>query len=271
MRVICFEPGWNEKHRAVLRAFAEGAGAEVRDLAQGYEPCDIAVIFGGVKKAYPPTWAKKPILERHSGRSLIMIESAFQRRGEYWAVGFGGVAGHADFRSEGMPSDRWLSFEIKGRPWHQRPKGPVVVCGQLIRDTQVQDVDHPRWCRETVAFFARRGIPVLFRPHPKAATHEEYGVEARFIDDGKLGTVLKLARCVVTWNSTSAVDAVIAGVPVIVCDRSSISWPMGVHELVHPDALVYPNRDPWLASLGYSQWSLEEMRAGLPWRHLMRP
>lgn len=272
VKVVVFEPtAYNPKHCRVLRAFADGVpGAIVRDVTK-YEPCDVAVLFGGVKKTFEPSWSKRAILDRHQGRSLIMIESAFVKRGEYWQVGFGGCAGNADFRSEGMPMDRWLGFGMKGKPWQVRPDRPVIVCGQLIRDTQVQDVDHPKWCQETVAYFEALGLPVLFRPHPKAATVEEYGVDPKYIDTRKLGLVLKIARCFVTWNSTSAVDAVINGVPVMVGDRSSISWPVGVHGLCHPDDLIFPVREPWLSGLGYAQWSAQEMREGLPWQHLMRP
>src|SRR5690348_13590026 len=170
MKVVVYFPPYNEKHRAILEAFAEGVpGAIVKPVTE-YEPSDIAVIFGGVKKAFPPSHSKQVILDRHSGRSLIMIESAFVKRGEYWQVGFGGVAGNADFRNENMPSDRWLRFGLKGRPWQTRPGGAVVVCGQLIRDTQVQDVDHALWCRQTIVHYSKMNLNVVFRPHPKAAT-----------------------------------------------------------------------------------------------------
>ena len=152
-----------------------------------------------------------------------------------------------------------------------RPDGPVVVCGQLLRDVQIQDVDHPKWCRETVAYFEALGVPVLFRPHPKMEMTGDYGVDSKYFDERPLDNILSVARCFVTWNSTSAVDAVIAGVPVMVGDKSSISWPVGFHGLCHPDDLIFPERQPWLSGLGYSQWSMADLRAGLPWRHLTRP
>jgi hypothetical protein len=77
----------------VLQALAEGIpGAEVRPLGR-YEPCDIAVIFGAAKNAYAPTWPKREILAKHKGRRLLMVESAFVKRGEYYQVGWGGYAG----------------------------------------------------------------------------------------------------------------------------------------------------------------------------------
>ncbi len=270
MKVVIYLNWYNEKHCTILKAFAEGVpGAVVRDVRE-YGPCDIAVIFGGVKKSYEPTWAKQKIIDRHKDRSLIMIESAFVRRGQYWQVGFGGTAGNADFRSDGMPFDRWLGFGINGNPWQYRPDSPVIVCGQLLRDTQVQYVDHRAWCRETVDYFDKLGVPVLFRPHPRAGAEDDYTVDAKYVDIRPIDDVLNFARCFVSYNSTSAVDAIVHGVPVMVGDPSSIAWNMGVQGLAHPDSLIYPKRRPWLSGLGYSQWGLQEMRDGLPWKHLTR-
>lgn len=271
MKVVVYENWYNDKHRIIARAFAEGVpGAVLRDVRE-YEPADVAVIFGGVKKAYTPTHAKQEILDRHKGRSLIIIESAFVKRGQYWQIGFGGTAGKADFRNENMPFDRWLSFGISGNPWQKRSSGPLVVCGQLLRDTQVQDTDHAKWCRDTFAFFKKKRVHVIFRPHPKAGPDDDYGVSDWYCDRRTLAETLNIARGFVTWNSTSAVDAIIAGVPVMVCDDSSIAWPMGVHGVQQPRELIYPERKAWLAGLGYAQWSIDEMKAGLPWKHLTRP
>lgn len=276
MKVVVYEPHYNEKHQMVLRALAEGIRAcgqdvEVRDL-RDYTPCDIAVIFGGMKDAFPPTWPKGEILKRHQGRSLLMVESAFVLRGEYWQIGWGGFAGNADFNLTGdEPIDRWRSFGLRMKPWRKhQAEGPVVVCGQLPHDTQVQDVDHVGWCQSAVEYYQQKGIPVLFRPHPRAKRLSIYGIPERLMDTRKIKETLNEARCFVTWNSTSCVDALRVGVPAITCDPSSIGWPVSRHRLEDVDDLWYPDRTQWLAGLGYAQWNLQEIREGLPWRHLTR-
>jgi hypothetical protein len=269
VKVVVFEPDYDAKHRKVLRALAKGIpGAVVRPVTQ-YEECDVAVIFGGVKRAFNKTWSKAEILERHEGRRLIMVESAFMRRGVYYQVGFGGAAGHAEFnplrRVLGM--DRF--FEINGdhyESWQKRPEGPIVVIGQLPRDVQVQHVDHIGWCQQTVKFYADHGEEVWFRPHPKVGSSCEYGVPQKYIDTRPLKEVLAVARAVVTWNSTTGVDAALAGVPVVALDRGSMAWSVAGHSLLHN--YLTPRRQQWASLLGYSQWTLAEMRKGLPWRHL---
>lgn len=271
MKVIVFEPDYNEKHCTVLRALAEGIpNCKVLKLRE-YEPCDVAIIFGLVKKSYSPTHAKKKVLDMHGGSSLIVVESAPMLRGQYWAVGFGGIGNKADFKNNGMESGRWLSMDIKTKPWHKRPEGPVVVCGQLPWDTNVQNSDHLGWCRTAIKFYQGMGLEVWFRPHPKIHSIDDYGISSNIhIDTGKLRKTLEVARCLVTYNSTSGVDGLLAGVPVIACHEWAFSWPIAYHCFTHPDKLIYPSRRQWLYNLAYVQWTLDEMKAGLTWQHLTR-
>ncbi len=274
MKVNVYLPEYSRKLSGILQAFADGIElvdpgvVDVRPLGEPAR-CDVAVIFGLVKRAYRPTWGKQAILDRHAGRSLLVIESAFVRRGIYWTVGFGGINGAADFRAAGVPLDRWRRLGIKVKPWSQRKDGPVVVAGQLPRDTNVQDTDHLAWVRNAVESCQGGGRRVVFRPHPRIENPEIYGIPPELYDPNrKIATTLKGARCLVTWNSNSATDAAIAGVPVVTCDPQSFAWPVASHDFRGVKDPWRPDRNDWLAGLGYAQWSLVEMRNGDPWRHL---
>lgn len=270
MKIVAFLPDYNPKHAEILKTFASGIpNAETSPLKE-YVECDVAIIFGLVKKAYPPTHDKQVVLDRHKGRSLLVMESAFVKRGEYWAIGWGGIHGDADFNNSNVPSDRWESFRVKTKPWRNRPDAPVLVCGQLPRDTNVQDTDHTKWCRDTVRFFQERDVPVIFRPHPRMDDVRQYGLGDDVMIDRcpKIKKTLQYVRCAVIWNSTSGVDAAIMGVPVIACSSGAMAWPIASHKLEAIDNLRFPSRREWFASLGYSQWTLDEMRRGLPYLHL---
>ena len=278
MRVNIFCPEYNPNHTKILRAFGEGIsrhqGVEVRYKILGnYEGCDIAVIFGAWKKSYNKTYPKKKILELHSGRNLLMVESGFVRRGEYWQIGWGGYAGEADFQTAGCSGDRWKSMGIDILPWFHRPENPFIVCGQVPWDTQVQDIDHGKWCRDTIQYLEKQKVEVKFRPHPAVVARgrlDLYGIHKNKYTNNTLEEDLKLAQCFVTWNSTSAIDALIHGVPIVVENSSSLSWKMGRNTIQEAleNGLAYPDRNRFFASIGYSQWNLQEMKEGLPWKHL---
>lgn len=272
-RVVVYIPTYNDKHCGILKDFAAGIPGAIVKKAIKFKPgdADIGVVFGWFKYAYEPTMCKKPIIEHYlsmgSGR-LIIVESAFQCRGKYYQIGWDGFAGYADFKSQEVSSDRWELLRIKSKPWRQDADGKCVVIGQLTRDTQVQDMDHIAWCRATMQKCQRIYKEVIFRPHPRYEDPSIYGIEEKYWDINSLRHTLAEARCVVTWNSTTGVDAIIAGVPVVAMDKGSMAWPLASHSLESP--LRNPSRREWLNQLGYSQWTQKEMRAGLPWRHLTR-
>lgn len=274
MIAAVYLPEYSEKHRTILKNFAGGLGrcgvrVIFKSLSLGFEKtANIHVIFGSYKYSYPVTMPKKDIIDKCKDRQLIMIESGFCKRGEFYQVGFNGFAGDANFRNNHSPPDRWEAMHIKTKPWQKR-HGPVVVCGQVPHDTQVQDMNHIAWCKETVRYYQKRKIPVVFRPHPRVKDPTIYGIPFELWDLAKIRTTLEYAKCFVTWNSTSSVDALIAGVPVITRHRSSISWPIASHKF-ELENLYYPSRRQFFANLGYAQWTVEEMREGLPWRHLSR-
>lgn len=273
MKTVVYVPSYNEKHRAILTALAEGIpGAEVRELGD-YVDSDVAVIFGGWKRSFPATDPKREILEKHTGRRLLMVESGFVRRGEYYQVGWGGFAGDADFNAEEVGPKRWKRLKVPVSKWRKNPDGLIVVCGQVPWDTQVQDTNHRRWCRMTVEELDKR-YPgrVVFCPHPRERHGRfEYGIPRRFLRPGAgLHELMESAACIVTWNSTSSVDAVLLGTPAITLDPSAYAWPVTQHSLDDIEQLEYPDRTLWLNRMGYALWTVEEMRRGLPWAHLTR-
>jgi hypothetical protein len=268
MRIIAFAPDYNAKHKRILEAFAGSIpGAEVLPLGE-YVPCDIAIIFGGYKYAYDKTKPKREILEKHTGRRLIMIEAAFVKRGEYHQIGWGGFAGNADFNADGVDSERWNKIGVKVRPWTKSKHGHIVVMGQLGRDVQVQDTDHYAWVRGTVSALESAGQRVLFKPHPKEKDVSVYGVRKGNIHKGSMADALAGAKSVVTWNSTSAVDAIISGIPAVAMCSSSIAKDIAGNTLRSAINPSYPSRRQFFNMLGYAQWTMQEIENGDPWRHL---
>ena len=270
--VVVYSAHYNPKLDRVLRAFAYGIprslNARIGDMRRPVQS-KYAVIFGLVKNSYKPTHLKKPIIDLVGIENTIVLESAFVLRKKYFAAGFGGIHGGADFKSDGKPLDRWKLMEVDVQPWQRRPEGYMLVCGQLPRDTNVQNTDHIGWCQKVVRYYRKIGVPVLFRPHPRSDDPMVYEISPDLLDTNKkISQSLSKARAVVTWNSTSGIDAMLAGVPVIAQGQDSMAGLIASLDL-DPDKLIYPDRTPLLAKIGYAQWTLREMMDGLAWKHLM--
>lgn len=73
------------------------------------------------------------------------------------------------------------------------------------------------------------------------------------------------AHCLVTHGSIAAVESVIMGCPVFV-DSSSAAALVGSSNVCMVEKPQYPDREPWLRSLSYSQFDETELVDGTLWR-----
>lgn len=255
-----------------IQAFADAIpGARLFPNTARYQPADVIVIFGWVKKSYRPSWEKQRLMEEHDG-PVIVIERGYVDRERYFSAGIGGINGRANFKNYDVKGDRWDDLGVDLRPW--RTGGDyVLVVGQVPWDVTVQDSDHGEWCYQTVRSIKETERKVRFRPHPLAtrkAPNFDYKVRCP-ISERSLEADLAGASHVVTWSSNVGVLALIEGIPTIAVDQS-FTMTRGVSgrslEDLYPPPT--PDRTKWAHRLAYSQWTLDEFRKGLAWRHLMR-
>jgi hypothetical protein len=108
---------------------------------------------------------------------------------------------------------------------------------------------------------------VIFRPHPLGKLPPIEGCDC---SSEPLFKELTQAHAVVTFNSNTAVEALLYGVPVFAFDEGSMVWNVCNRELRDLDNPSEPARQKWLNNLCYAQWTLAEMSEGLAWRHLCR-
>jgi hypothetical protein len=267
-KVTVFLPS-DPQAREVLTAFAHGIpDAWVRELTDRYIPCDVAVLFGLNER--DQIRERGHVMSKHmASRSLLIVDQAYVHRGDYFSVGWNN-AGRLDHCTFGAKLDRWVGFGIRPKPWRNRPRGPVVVIGQIPWRAVGYPGGHALWCADTVRWFEDHATEVHFRPHPKLLDWKKHypGIRGERVDNRPLSALFDEARCIVTWNSNVAVEAAIAGVPVVASGPGSIAAPVALkHHAQFFEYVEFERRD-WFAGLGYSQWASEEMSLGLPWKHL---
>lgn len=214
-------------------------------LSASYDPCDLFVQWGVRRKDYI-TRAKA------SGTQVCIIERGYiGDRFEWSSVSFGGgLNGRAAFRGPFDDASRWEKhFAHLMRPWRDTHADVALIMGQVPGDTAVANVDLPRFYDRAQRAFAGLGLRPYLRPHPNATRTASV----------PLAEDLAQARCVVTWNSNSGVDAVLAGVPTVAMDEGSMAWPVTGHALAMPQAC---DRDAWAHALAWKQFTKQEMASG---------
>lgn len=239
-------------------ALAEGI-AKYDDVTIGeeYDPSFDIHVFWGLKRQHYKDAVK-------GGKPFVVVERGYlgDRIKQWFSVGIGGLNGYADFNNQNVLGNRWTQWEMQ--PWKEDGQYALVV-GQVPHDASLYGIDIDQWAKMAVEQAKRVYSDVRFRHHPevKAKDRPDYGVP---VMQGSLPKVLADAKCVITYSSNTAVDAVLLGVPSITTIKGSMAWDVTSHNIEDP--LIYPDRQEWLKRLAYTQWSIDEMRQGQPWRHL---
>jgi hypothetical protein len=142
------------------------------------------------------------------------------------------------------PDDRRKKFGVKLRDWHQgknilfipAPPNPLWFH------------KHPKWNEDAIDILVRNTQREIIVKHNKTKG---------------LGDAVKNLWAIVTHSSVAGVEAACAGVPVI-CPDTCPAWPIG-RNLEYIESPVMPDRDKWVNTLTYSQFSLDELKSGSAW------
>lgn len=272
MKANFYLTGNDEVHDRTVKALYEGCPVE-KELrpVQDYEPSDVAVVFGVFKKAVPFSRFRGYVIEQQKAvGKTIVLETGYIKRGDddnsYYAAGFDGLNGRADFRNKDMPSDRWKTLNVELKPW-KSDDGVVLLAGQVPWDASVQHVNYQEWVIATLADIKRHSRrQVIFRKHPKC----NWAPSDVEVSDLSIEADLERTYAVVTFNSNTCVDATLSGVPAFVRDQGAMTWRLGnfsIYELENPKR---PDRQKWANDIAYAQWTRDEMRSGQTWNHLFR-
>lgn len=244
----------------------------VKDVAigdpGGQEPCDLAIFWG--HKQYRIIKA-----QRQCKADYMVMERAYVGdRFKFISLGYNGLNGSAEFHNADSPADRWEKhFGAEWlKPWLPDGSGDyVLLIGQVARDASVRNICISAWLAGMAKSIkaAYPHLPVRYRPHPDDVRKgHARPIPGTKYSTRKLAEDLSGAICVVTYNSNTGVDAVLAGVPVVVCNQGSMVFGLGPR--LPKDPLKRPDRTQWARNIAYCQWLPDEIASGEAWDHLRK-
>lgn len=170
------------------------------------------------------------------------------RGGEWFSLARGHHAGAGSWHYGGP--NRWDSWDVKMAPYKEDGTETLILGQRGIGEPGVRSPDY--WAEQT----QRRIHTGRIRQHPgtrePAVTLEED---------------LKRARRVMTWNSSAAFHALIAGVPVWYEQNQWLGAEAGRHISCWPSIADPRDADARLhmfRHLAWTLWTLDEIKSGVP-------
>jgi len=230
-------------------AFAEGARARLCELAEPARSGWDVWLWGLLRGTLEVIAAA-----RLGGQPWWYADHAYFLRGHATANYRVTLRGWQLSRRLDVPGDRWrrLAPHVPVRPW--RTGGHhVLVCPPTWPVLQATAAGN--WLEETLAELARH------TDRPIRVRHKHQ------MGNPPLSADLADCHALVTQHSVAAIEAALAGIPVVVAP-SSAAAPVGLMDLSMVESPAYPDREAWLHSLAYGQFHLDEFRSGAAWRIL---
>lgn len=262
--LTCYPSPGKRKGLRLARAFAEGCGGRVAKVGE-------TQLAPGPAFFYGMTGHSLPLIEqcRREGRDWYYADNAYYfGRGAYFRVTKNAYqhAGQWEDPQESKPRagrERLARFGITVKPWRAQGRPIVITTQSDLFYRFCLGIGRDAWLAETMARIkavSGRPVEVCHKPAPGAPGNPAAGAGFE--------KALRDAHALVTHSSSTAVKALIEGVPVF-CTGACVASPLGLNDLAAIETpLRLKGRKPWLRILAANQWTRLEMRNGICWRML---
>jgi hypothetical protein len=248
---ILIDGGMARRGHRMLTAMVEAAPIPVCVREAYVGDCEILMTYGTGHAIRRPWWLK----HRAKGGRCIGWDLG------YWATGDGTMratldADHPQLWIREERPERWDAWGIPLRE-DAKADGPAVIVGLGHKSLTAYGLAPLQWEQGAAARIAKKGRPVVFRPKRVADPR----LRRMPVATGAIEDVLRGASLVVCRHSNVAVDACIAGVPVICEDGAAVAL------YQHGPAPTQEQRLQFMRSLAWWQWKPDEAKDA--WTYLL--
>lgn len=207
---------------------------------------------------------------------VMIIEVGNLKRGITWRLSLDHINGHGQFaNTENLDYSRPQKLNVALKSPVLKRKPEILIASQHKFSQQWHEMPSmEQWITETVAKIKNYSDrKIIVRPHPRSP------IRLNAIDGVTVEIPRKIPNsyddfdinynfhCVINHNSGPAVQAAIAGIPII-CDPSSLAAPISEkwENLENP---TLPDRQDWFLKLCHTEWTLPELAEGIPQARLI--
>jgi hypothetical protein len=210
-------------------------------------------------------------------KPVMILEVGNLLRGQTWRVSLNNINRSGYFgNKENLDLDRAKKLNVElARPKSSR-KPSILLATQ--HDQSLQWQGQPKlsdWIKTAVSSIRRYSDrEIVIRPHPRCPVNifpvqKNIRIDrARRIENSYDDYDINFDHhCVINHNSGPTVQSAIAGTPVI-CDPSGLAYDVS-GRLEKIENINLPNREDWFIELCHTEWTVDEIAAGVPLERLL--
>lgn len=260
--------------------------------------CDLAIQFGGVKdRENKHHVCRKNI--RDNAKNIIYIETPLlgrtissENKYPWYRIGLNGYLNGQDAFPP-VTDDTHCKNVLSAigfkewQGWVNPLEKSIMILSQIPGDTSLRETDMAQWilyCIDQIRSITDRHIIVRLHPALSAKGRQEFLSNISSVllknyvnitwssgHEETLSKALEKVGTCITYSSSSSIDAILNGVPVIAVDNACMAYPISSHfieDILDPYLASTEDVNNWINHLAHSQWSEAEMRDGTVWKTL---
>tara|TARA_B110000483_G_scaffold11389_1_gene13149 strand:+ start:484 stop:1416 length:933 start_codon:yes stop_codon:yes gene_type:complete len=249
-------------------------------------PCDYAIIFNVYSDNKKNTIYRKYIQEfqNKNNNKLIVFELGYINRNEYYQMGYNSIINYGNYPTFPKNTERLkdlVKIEKLKFNYNSNPEKHILLALQIPTDTQItiSGINYKEWILNTINLireYTKRKIIIRLHPKLKLTSkrklinfYEKNLKNYADISNNSLDFDLNNSHCVIAFNSTILVDAIINSIPIIACHYSSIVYDLSEKIKDIENFKRFSNNDivNCLSNISYKQWKLREIEKGIPFKY----
>lgn len=225
-----------------------------------------SVVWNGRMKSNHEVWK----LFRSTHRPVMVAEVGMIQRGHTWKVGLNGTWSGC-YNNIDLDASRPEALGLSLDAWRSSGSNIVIATQRCDSEQWAGQPPINQWVDSTVREIrSYTDRPIVIRTHPRQAVSIPKGCKHQVpikipntYDDFDFDWALKQTWAVINWNSGPGSQAIMRGIPAFV-GTSSLAAPVANTDLKNIEKPLRPERQQWLIELSHTEWTLEEIRTGLP-------
>ena len=247
--------------------------------------CDYAIIWNVYCRFKDDTMYRKKIKEfqEKNNNKLLVVELGFIKRDKYSSFGFDHISNFGNYPEFPNDTNRLdkLKIDVKELVYNNSSDKYILFCTQVPWDTQVQDIDYSKWIIDSINTLRKyTNRRIIVRNHPKHQARNGFelydknffsknNIMVEFLNN-TLENDFENSYCVIAYNSTVLLDAILYGRPVLSGSNTSIISNLTIKDFSTIENLTKFSKDDvtkCLSEVAYKQWSLSDFAKGNPFKY----
>ena len=211
---------------------------------------------------------------RRERRPIMIIEVGNLKRNVTWRISLNHINRLGEFGNDrDLDLSRPARLTVDLKPNNIKRNSEILIACQHQKSLQWAGMPAiNQWLDNTIREIRKYSDrKIKIRPHPRSNFH--YTSTQATVERPKMirGTyddfdITYDYHCVINHNSGPAIQAAIAGTPVIT-DETSLAWSVS-GKLENIENIVLPDREDWLLKLSHTERTVDEIAAGIPFARL---